>query len=124
MLSSVVFTATASSFWVSFISFRVSLSLTANISITLFCRKNYGKILTTVKITVKIGIIMENNELNRSCKDCVFFVQHYAEVDGEFCAVFCGHCICLEDKARENFIVTQKDKCGHFKYKAELIARL
>ena len=67
---------------------------------------------------------MENNELNRSCKDCVFFVQHYAEVDGEFCAVFCGHCICLEDKARENFIVTQTDKCGHFKNKAELIARL
>ena len=94
----------------------------------IYSLKKLYKIVPFFGLTIpKNGTIisfMENNELNRICKDCVFFVQHYAEVDGEFCAVFCGHCICLEDKARENFIVTQKDKCGHFKYKAELIARL
>ena len=32
------------------------------------------------------------------CKNCTYFVQHYAKIDNEFAEVYCGHCINLLNK--------------------------
>lgn len=38
---------------------------------------------------------MENENI---CKNCTYFIQHYAKVDEEFVEVYCGHCINLKNK--------------------------
>lgn len=45
---------------------------------------------------------MENENI---CKNCTYFIQHYAKVDEEFVEVYCGHCINLKNK----------EKCGYKK---------
>ena len=44
-------------------------------------------------------------ETENICKNCTYFIQHYAKVDGEFVEVYCGHCINLKNK----------EKCGYKK---------
>ena len=49
--------------------------------------------------------ILDNMEKENICKNCTYFVQHYAKIDNEFAEVYCGHCINL----------LNKEKCGYKK---------
>ncbi len=53
-------------------------------------------------------------DTQKTCNNCIYFIQHYVKVDKEFCKAFCGHCNCLIDKQRTSFIVKKAQSCQNF----------
>lgn len=54
-------------------------------------------------------IFKDNPRRVNACKFCKFYHQHYGKIDGEYYALYCGHCSQLRIKPRK-----PEDKCEHF----------
>lgn len=53
---------------------------------------------------------MEKDE-KTTCKDCRFFLQHYAKIDTRYHSIYCGYCLDREQGKKRN-IQPYSKACG------------
>lgn len=70
-------------------------------------RKKHLEVIVFLK--GQFDLFRENQKQAKACRYCKFYRQHYGKIDGEYYALYCGHCCRGRTRGKKPL-----DKCDYF----------